>query len=131
MSVGPIGVMPPGELEAALNSDQPAPAPPTYRVSPLDKHAHLRRVVEDLYADQQRSEEALRVHQAVLQKHADLHRVQATAREDLRRMLEARLKAVEHHVDIVDKRLLALASEADALANSGFLGRLRWLLTGK
>jgi hypothetical protein len=112
---------------AAVNLDQPAlqPAvPPTFRVSPLDKHAHLRRAVADLYADQQRSDEVLRVFQGVLQKHADLHSVQANAREDLRRMLERQIDNAFSTLNI------GISSET-AVLHRGFLGRLRWLLTGK
>ena len=102
---------------------QPA-APPTFRVSPLDKHAHLRRTVEGLYADRQRTEEALRVHQDVLQKLADLHSVQANAREDLRR-------TVERQIDNAFNTLNIGISNETAVLHCGFLGRLHWLLTGK
>jgi hypothetical protein len=97
---------------------------PTVRVSPLDKHAHLRRTIEGLYADQQRSDEVLRVFQGVLQKHADLHSVQANAREDLRRMLERQIDNAFSTLNI------GISSET-AVLHRGFLGRLRWLLTGK
>lgn len=126
MSEGPMTLTPElQDIAARLQSEQPTP-PETIRVASLDKHAHLRRTVEDLYADQQRGEAALRLHQRTLQRHAELHKVQANAREELRRKLEARIKAVEKHADNID------AAQLERLEplHRGFLGRVRWLFTG-
>lgn len=65
----------------------------------LTGYSHQRRQVEA-------HAEVLQVHQTVLQKHAELHQVQAKARD-------------------------ALRAETQAILGRTLRGRLRWLLTGK
>lgn len=97
------------------------------------------------YSNQRREIEAhaevLQVHQTVLQKHAELHQVQANAREALRADVRPLAEMALARADDVDVRLRALQLEIwgaetkilmlHSVLSRPFFGRLRWLLTGK
>lgn len=110
MSNGPIGDSVPldvvREQLPELVDKKPSNVVPFERVSPLDKHAHVRRTVEEHH-------EALQVHQHVLQGYAQLHGAHAERTAQLKTVVDTRL-------DVLEK-----------LMTRGFLGRLRWLFTGK
>lgn len=101
---------------AQLIATRAEPSRPSNVVS-LDKHAHLRRTVEEHH-------EALQVHQTVLQKHAEAHGVHVTAREAMKQQIDLAFMR--------ERDITAAAIKDYALPRGlGFLGRLRWLLTGK
>lgn len=90
-----------------------APKPEARRVSPLDKNAHIRRILGEHHEDLQQHDHVLGIHQGVLQSHAELHHRQAEAREGLKALLEIRGD-----------------TQTEPLRR-GFVGRLRWLFTGR
>lgn len=97
------------------------------------------------YSNQRRQVEAhaevLQVHQTVLQKHAELHEVQAKAREALRADVRPLAEMALARATDVDARLRLFTGRVGTNINAlgdaveplgrGLLGRLRWLLTGK
>lgn len=107
------------ELAAAIAQGQrdDESKPPTIRVSPLDKHAHIRRAVEEHH-------DVIAVHHQMLLKHAELHQIQANARAALERKLTA------EYYDLYKRATSETHNETEPLRRS-FFGRLRWLLTGK
>lgn len=119
-----VDSVPPEVAAAVLPELTEGTKPPVFRVSPLDKNAHLRRTVEQLWDDQQRAEAALRLHQRELARHQAILGLQTEAREALRLMM------AKHAADLCALLRDQVNNDIAPLHRS-FLGRLRWLFLGR